>query len=86
MKGSTADRKPVQELISDLTNKDRKAVEEKIKMLQYVLQNCELCPLYLQDYAAGEQTGFKLLCATELVCREITETRDALLTKHKLHF
>jgi hypothetical protein len=58
-------------------------MEEKIKMLRGVLRTCDA---YLQDYAAGEQTGFKLLCATELVCREITETRDALLTKHKLHF
>src|SRR5438552_4982247 len=42
--------------------------------------------IFVTNRAAGEQTGFKLLCATELVCREITETRDAFLTKHKLHF
>ncbi len=60
-----------EELISDLAEEDRKSMEEKIKMLHYVVRNCEL---YLQDYAAGQQTAYKFLVTTEWVCKEIAET------------
>jgi hypothetical protein len=43
-----------EELIPDLAEEDRKSVDEGIKMLHGVLRNCEL---YLQDYAAGQQTA-----------------------------
>lgn len=61
-----------EELIPDLAEEDRKSVDEEIKMLHGVLRNCEL---YLQDYAAGQQTAFKFLITTECVCSEIAETR-----------
>ena len=76
-------RRKGKELISALTKKDRKVIEEKIKVLRYVMQNCEV---YLRDYAAGQQTAFKFLCTTLQVYREVAETRDALLTKHKLPY
>lgn len=76
-------RRKGNELIPDLTKKDRKVMEEKIKGLEYVLQNCAL---YLRDYAAGQQTAFKFLYTTLMVYRELAETRDALLTKHKLPY
>jgi hypothetical protein len=69
------------ELISDLAEEDRKSVEEKIKMLHYVLQNCEL---YLRDYAAGQQTAYKFFITTHWVLSEMAETRSALVKKHKL--
>ena len=56
-----------EELISDLAEEDRKSMEEKIKMLHYVLRNCELC---LQDYTAGQQTAYKFLITTEWVCQD----------------
>jgi len=74
-------RKLANALISDLANQERKSVEEKIKLLLGVLRNCEV---YLQDYAAGEQTVFKFFVTTGWVRDEIAETRSVLIEKHKL--
>jgi hypothetical protein len=49
-------RRKGKELISALSKKNRKVMDEKIKFLRYAMKNCEL---YMRDYEAGQQTALK---------------------------
>jgi hypothetical protein len=69
------------ECLSDLPEGDRKAVEEKIKMLRGLMRECEA---YLQGYADGKTTVFKFLSATTGLDTEMVGLREDLIAKHKL--
>jgi hypothetical protein len=68
-------------LISDLTEEQRKSVEESIRVLPKVFRECEG---YLREYEANEATVFKLLQAMKVVAGAITYTRSDLIDKHKI--
>ena len=56
-------------LISDLTEEERKSVEECIRVLPKVFRECED---YLREYEANDATVFKLLQAIKVVAGAIT--------------
>jgi hypothetical protein len=68
-------------LISDLTEEQRKSIEESIRVLPKVFRECEG---YLREYEANEATVFKLLQAMKVVAGAITYTRSDLIAKHKI--
>ena len=42
------------------------------------------CEVYLQDYAAGQQTAYKFHIPTQWVCSEIAEIREDVVAKHRI--
>ena len=68
-------------LISDLTEAERKSVEESIGVLPKVFRECEG---YLREYEANKATVFKLLQAMKVVAGAITYTHSDLIDKHKI--
>ena len=68
-------------LISDLTEEERKSVEECIRVLPKVFRECEG---YLRGYEKNVATVFKLLQAMKVVGGAITYARSDLIAKHKI--
>jgi hypothetical protein len=70
-----------EKLITDLSDEDRKVVEERLRFLQHLIASCEV---YLQDYLGGKQDAFKFLNTTFYVHQEIEETVKLLMKLHDL--
>jgi len=69
------------QLISNLTEDDRKSLGSQIKGLSFVLHQCEG---RLQRYGAGEDTVLKLLYDMETTRDLIAEIQGDLIKRHKL--
>ena len=68
-------------LISELTEDERKFVNQWIEMLPKWFRQCEC---YLREYGAGEQTVFKLLQIMKETRVMIDEDINQLIEKHRL--
>ena len=68
---------PPEKLVTDLSDEDRKVVDEQIHFLQKLIDFCEL---YLQDYRNGKQDAYKFL-RTALDVHQVTEETIKLLMK-----
>jgi hypothetical protein len=67
--------------ISDLTEEERKLVEEKIKYVQFALRNIQT---NLQDYTAGRQMVIKFLGTILIARQDMYEACCVLIKAHKL--
>jgi len=67
--------------ITDLSDEDRKVVDEQLQILQHLIDSCEL---YLRDYRNGKQDAYKFLMTTFWVYQEIEKTIKLLMKLHDL--
>jgi len=70
-------------MITDLSEEERKSVEQWIRTLLAQFRQCEC---YLRDYAAGEQNVYKLINVMDTTPMLIDDARSDLIKKHKLPF
>jgi hypothetical protein len=68
-------------MITDLSEEERKSVEQWIRLLPAQFRQCEG---YLQDYGRGEQNVHKLIGVMDTTRMLIDEAREDLIERHKL--
>jgi hypothetical protein len=68
-------------MITDLSEEERKSVEERLKLLQAAMRYCEG---YLRDYAAGGQNAIKFLNTVACLHGEVKESAKTLVKVHDL--
>jgi ribosomal protein L44E len=68
-------------LITDLSEKERRWVEKRIKMLLAALRTCEV---YLRDYAEGNQNVCKTLNTMGWAWADLAEVGKAVMKKHQI--
>jgi hypothetical protein len=68
-------------MITDLSEEERKSVEQWIRLLPAQFR---LCECYLQDYAAGTQVVGKLISVMDDTSALIEDARKDLIERHKL--
>lgn len=68
-------------LITQLTEEERKTMEQWVKMLSLVLGQCQS---RLQSYGAGEDTSIHLLGEIQILRGMLGDARADLVKSHKL--